>query len=77
MIWNHPDIKYWYKPNLLFFCRNEELKEYPALDRHVNAEDVVLPLVYPFLYEYYAKNFRRISTKIPRFIKPILKRIFK
>lgn len=32
LIWEHPDVKYWYAQNMLLYVRKETNSDYPALD---------------------------------------------
>ena len=45
--WNNPDVEFWYAQNMLFFIKEEKLKDFPRL---AGKTGMPLPLVHPGLY---------------------------
>jgi SAM-dependent methyltransferase len=76
-IWNNPEIRFWYKQNLLLFVRQESLANYPALRAQYEPGKPVLPLVHPHIFGFYARSYRKITGWVPSWAKGILKTFVK
>lgn len=76
-IWNNPQIKFWYKQNLVLFVRKDMLANYPKVSVIYNPNSVLLPLVHPHIFTFYASNYRRFTRLIPSWLKAILKKFIK
>lgn len=63
LIWNNPDIEYWYKQNCIVYINSEVLDKYPAaLKETANHTEInFLTRIHPFLYEL--KNRHIKNTK--------------
>lgn len=76
-IWNDPDVRFWYKQNLIMFVKKDQLDKYPVLSSKYKEDNIVLSLVHPEIFGYYATNYRRFTSKIPSFAKKALRKIIK
>jgi SAM-dependent methyltransferase len=50
VLWDNPDIHWWFAQNLLFFVRREALERYPGLQREYRPDYTPLSVVHPKLY---------------------------
>lgn len=80
LIWNNPEVSFFYKQNIFLFVKKDELHNYPKLNNwyHNNPKGVVA-LVHPHMYLYYANRWRllvpwlgKISPSFLHGIKRIL-----
>jgi SAM-dependent methyltransferase len=76
-IWNNPEIKYWYKQNMVLYIQKEVLKRYPLLVKYAVDPPGLLPLVHPVIFTYYASSFRRITGMVPKPLKKLFRPFFK
>jgi SAM-dependent methyltransferase len=73
-LWDNPQVRFWYKQNLLIFVKESQLEKYLALKQEYQAGASVLALVHPDIFGYYARNYRRFTRLIPRPVKWILRK---
>lgn len=76
-IWNNPEIRFWYKQNLVMFVRKETLDNYPKLKALYDPNKTLLPLVHPHIFGFYATNYRRLTKWIPSWMKSVVKKFVK
>ena len=73
-IWNDKDISVWYRQNILFFVRENVLKNYPMLEQE--SRRPVLDVVHPETYERSEIGFRTVCKNlIPSFLRAVKRRL--
>lgn len=75
-IWNNEKIKFWYKQNLIVFINKDCLSKYPEVEKEYNSSNIILPLIHPIPFNFYAKNYLRITKLIPKPVKFLLKKFY-
>lgn len=77
-IWNNNNILVWYRQNLLFFIKSDELNNYPLLqDEYENLGKLPLSIVHPEKYlqlcDYRNLSLRNILKVLPSLFKRSIK----
>lgn len=72
-VWDDKRVSFFYAQNIFIYVKENELKKYPKLQAEVAAgNNKALPLVHPYLYEYYAERWRLIVPFLGKISIPVL-----
>lgn len=64
LLWNNPDVEWWYAQNTFLFVRNEALPQYPALSEAARRTDRErLAVVHPRAYQAAQGKFELVSLR--------------
>jgi SAM-dependent methyltransferase len=78
LLWNKPEVSFWYAQNILFFIRNDALARFPELQDKWT-RDEVLPLVHPKLFEAVSRRtiFERLADFVPFRLRRVLSKLIR